>query len=305
VVRRRRTTKKKSLLKTTKMTHNIIGDRTRKSKFDPDLARRVNEEAEREERQRKIEEAKRRAAGLPPEPKPVTPPAVPPAPEASTSFTGQYLLMPRTSTYALGLHELQEACEREKNQNQQQITLPDNRKVYRANTFLENIMARMNDWEILVNPDGSERTPEDRKRYFTTWLDSSCGIAYQKGSTKLKLQLVCPELMGIAKDFAQAFLPVNYASFRGDVTLDSGSDNFVRDGWLALLEGKEDVYTQYLKVLKEIVGKKITPDFWARSKYGLKTDELRAVCVSYLDYSSVADGGNSLDNGGRFLRGSS
>jgi hypothetical protein len=274
----------------------IIGDRTRKSKFNPDLARRVNEEAEREERQRKIEKAKRRAARLPPEPKP----DIPPVAEASTSFTVQYLLMPQTSTYALGLHELQEACEREKNQNQQQITLPDNRKVYRANTFLENIMARMNDWETLVNPDGSERTPEDRKRYFTTWLDSSCGIAYQKGSTVLKLQLVCPELMGIAKDFAQAFLPVNYASFRGDVTLDSGSENFVRDVWLALLEGKEDVYTQYLKVLKEIVGKKITPDFWKRQN--TETDELRAVYVNNLDLNSGADGYNYLVINGRFLR---
>ncbi|MBI4739510.1 hypothetical protein HY772_08295 [Candidatus Woesearchaeota archaeon] len=276
----------------------IIGERTRKSRFDPDLARRVNEEVEREERQRKLEEAKRRAAGLPPETPPV--PDIPPAVGASSNFTDDYILMPPANTYALGLHGLQEACTAENNQNQPQIVLPDGRKVYRANTFLENILARMNGWETLRDPNGNERTVDERKRYFNTWLDSSCGIAYQKKSTKLKLQLVCPPLMGIAKDFNEAFLPVDYTSFNDDVTLDSSSNNFARDGWLALLEGKEDVYQNYLGVLKAITGRDIVPYFWERQN--TEKSELRAVYVDDIDSDSNAIDDSSLSYGGRFLR---
>ena len=38
----------------------MLGDGRRKSKFDPDLARRVNEESEIEARQKKIDELKRK-----------------------------------------------------------------------------------------------------------------------------------------------------------------------------------------------------------------------------------------------------
>ena len=230
-------------------------------------------------------------------------PAIPPDPlPASPNFTGNYILMPKTSsTYALGLHALQEACIQENNQNQPQIVIPDNRKVYRANTFLENILARMNDWETLRDSNGNKRTPKDRKRYFNTWLNSSGGIVYQSNSTKLKLQLVCPQLMGIAKDFSKKFLPVDYNSFSGDATLDRSSPNFVRDGWLALLEGKTDVYANYFKMLKEIAEREINPKFWAYSKEHSKGDDLLAVYVNSFGYSGVV-GSNFLNLSGRFLR---
>ncbi|MBI4980663.1 hypothetical protein HZC30_03860 [Candidatus Woesearchaeota archaeon] len=222
------------------------------------------------------------------------------SPASSNLITDRYILMPKASTYALGLHTLQEACVAERNQHQPQLILPDQRKVYRANTFLENILARMNDWDTLRDSNGKERTLEDRKRYFTTWLDSSCGVAYNSKSTKLKLNLQCQELMGIAKDFNEAFLSVDYASFAGDVTLDSSSQNFVRDAWLALLEEKTDVYQSYLGVLKAITGRDIIPGFWKGQN--TEKDELRAVFVSYLDYVSYAGGGKDLYDVGRFLR---
>ena len=72
----------------------IIGDRNRKSRFDPDLAERVNKEVEEEERKeelkRKLEEARRRTAGLPPAPPAALPPATPPAPSSIVSL-GDYI----------------------------------------------------------------------------------------------------------------------------------------------------------------------------------------------------------------------
>ncbi len=235
-----------------------------------------------------------------PKAKPVqgTPPITTPA-VSSPEFTGEYILMPQTRTYALGVHTLQEACVAENNHNQPQYTLPDGSIIYRPNIFLENILARAHDFNTLTNPDGTQRTMEERLRYFNTWLDSSCGIAYQAKTTKLKLSLQCPQLISIDPNFAEAFLPVDYASFQG-TELDSSSPNFVRDGWMTLLEGKTDVYNEYLSVLKAAKGTDIIPTFWVQQNTA--EDQLRAVYVSGLDDDSLAYGDCSLYSSGRFLR---
>ena len=223
----------------------------------------------------------------------------PPSPN-SIIYQGDHTLMPQTNTYALGVHALQEQCQRDNNQNHPQFDLPNGRKVYRPKTFLENILLRMDDWETLENPDGSDRTLDERKRYFTTWLDSSCGIAYEKSTTNLKLRLQCPELIGIDKNFSEESLPIDYSSFINDVALDGSSQTFARDGWLALLEGKEAVYTKYLKVLKEIKGNDITPNFWKRQN--CSKDNLRAVYVNNLIDLSFANGDYVLNNDGCFVQ---
>ncbi len=69
----------------------IIGDRNRKSNYNPDLARQVNEEAEEEERKRRMEELKRGKAGLPPVPEPAVPPVSPPPNPTIVSAAGDYL----------------------------------------------------------------------------------------------------------------------------------------------------------------------------------------------------------------------
>lgn len=216
-----------------------------------------------------------------------------------------YVLMPQSNTYALGMHALQKACEAEKNPHQPQIALSDGRKVYRSNTFLENILARLEDYNTLTNASGSQRTMEERLRYFNTWLDSCCGIAYKVGSPKLKLKYVCPKLVGISKDFSKGFLPIYYAFFKEDVELDRSSPNFVREGWIDLLEGQEKVYREYLAVLKEIKKQEIIPNFWVLDQDSLKADKLRAVYVSDLDSNSIAYGNGNLGNDSRFLRHSS
>jgi len=229
-----------------------------------------------------------------------TPPTHTPTSPNSIIYQGDHTLMPKADTYALGLYALQEQCQRDNNQNHPQFTLPNGSRVYRPKTFLENILLRMDDWETKVNPDGSDRTEDERKRYFNTWLDSSCGIAYEKSTTNLKLRLQCPELIGIDKNFSEESLPIDYSSFINDVALDGSSKTFARDGWLALLEDKEDVYTDYLKVLKEIEGKDITPNFWKRQN--CSKDNLRAVYVNNLNYDSDANGNVSLGYDGCFVQ---
>jgi len=274
---------------------NTIGDRKRVSRFDPDLAAKVVAEEERLERAAKL----RQKLGKE-NPVPATEHAAEPAtPPSSIAVAGEYILMSQTSTYALGMHALQEACQKKHNPNQPKITLPNGREVYRSNTFLENILARINDYETLQNPDGSVRTMDQRLTLFNTWLDSCCGIAYKAKTTKLKLNLTCPQLIGIAKDFAGKYLPVDYAHFPHQVELDSSSKTFIRDGWLALLEGKTDVYEHYLAVLKTIKGLDIIPNFGVRKN--IAEDELRAVFVNSLDNFSFAIGFNNLFYYGRFL----
>ena len=225
-----------------------------------------------------------------------TPPIIPPA--SSSVSSGGYILMPQTNTYALGVHALQEACIAENNPHQPKVVI-NGREVYRANTFLENILARMTDFNTLANPDGTPRNMEERLKYFNTWLDSCCGVAYQAKTTKLKLGLQCPELICIAKDFVNGFLPVDYANFQG-IELDSSSKTFARDGWMALLEGKTDVYTEYLQALKAAKGRDVIPNVWIQKN--TNEDQLRAVYVLNLDNNSYANGINGLSNSGRFLR---
>ena len=220
------------------------------------------------------------------------------APVASTAFSGRSILMPQKRTYALGVSFLQEVCVAENNQHQPKVII-SGREIYRSNTFLENILARIIDFNTLTNLDGILRSTKDRLRYFNTWLDSCCGIAYQAETTKLKLSLQCPELIRIHSGFAEPFLSVDYASFQG-IELNSSSPNFVRDAWMTLLEGKTDVYNEYLSVLKAATGKEITPNFWVQRN--TTTDELRAALVNSLSNDSSVDGGNLLYSGGRFLR---
>ena len=220
------------------------------------------------------------------------------APAASTAFSGRSILMPQVDTYALGVEALRNACVAENNPRQPKVVI-DGRELYRPNTFLENIEARITDFNTLTNPDGTPRSMEERLRYFSTWLDSCCGVAYQAKTTKLKLGLQCPQLIGIVKDFADRFLPVDYASFQG-IELDSNNKTFARDARMTLLEGKTDVYTEYLQVLKAAKGKEVIPGFWVQQNTGV--DQLQAAYVNLLGNYSIANGYNLLNNLGRFLR---
>ena len=203
-------------------------------------------------------------------------------------IAGRYILMPRTSTYALGIDALRKI----------------GKKPF---TFREKIQARVEAYE------------SGDHRLFDTWLDSSCGIAYKKGTTKFKLVLDCKQLCDLSPDFSQFYLPVKYDKIDG-VELDSGkrvmrktakyntlltkAEIQEHPAWLevvgdkALLKAYTDiVFNEYEKKYRK---KDVLMGFYVGQKTA--EDELRAVFVGSLNGGSNADGYYGLYSGGRFLR---
>ena len=91
----------------------------------------------------------------------------------------EHILMPKTSTYALGVYALRDAYLRGGCSDQ---PLFDN--LVRPLTFRENILARVEDYERIVGSDGKGRDKKERLRLFEIWLDSCTGIGYKAGTTK-------------------------------------------------------------------------------------------------------------------------
>jgi|GEM_PF-879683 len=217
-----------------------------------------------------------------------TPPRTAPTPD--TLIAGKYILMPQTSTYALGVDALR--------------TL--DKKTF---TFKENILARVEAYE------------SGDHRLFDTWLDSCTGIAYKKGTTKFKIINVCSELSGIAKEFNQFFLPTNYGKIDG-VELDSDSRVFGKSAkynslltkaeivehpaWLAVVDNDKVLLKNYTDIVfTAYAARHRATDklmgFYVREKTA--TDELRALFVYDLFSYSYANGLNGLNLSGRFLAG--
>ncbi len=212
-----------------------------------------------------------------------------------TNIQKNYVLMDIFPTYALSLDALRQAYQQEKNDCHSRFALQNG--IYRPLTFKENIEARVNDFETLENPDGTQRTEDERLRLFQTWLNSCCGIIYQAKTTKLKLRFICPELINIDPNFNQKFLQVSYDEYQADATLDSDEQTFVEKGWRTLLEEDGNLYEQYLGIISSKSG---DPNFMVQKK--VSTDELRAVCLNGLYFSSYAYGFSDLNYYCRFVR---
>ncbi len=234
-----------------------------------------------------------------------TPPRVDPAPDVRTPpratatpsspddplIAGKYILMPQTSTYALGVDALRK------------------KGAKRPFTFKENIQARVEAYE------------SGDHRLFETWLDSCTGIAYKAGTTKFKIVPNCEQLRNIPKDFSQAFMPINYAKIDG-IELDSGSTLFGKraiyntrltkaqivehPAWLATVEDDKALLKTYTDIVFAAYASRYSASdklmcFWVRQD--TSTDELRAAFVHNLSNNSYASGSINLNNGGRFLLG--
>ena len=199
-------------------------------------------------------------------------------------IAGKYILMPEARTYALGVEGLRQAS------------------VERPFTFKENLQARV------------EADESGDHQLFDTWLDSCTGIAYKAGTTKFKLIPACAELIGINKDFSHSFLSVEYNTIAG-VELDSSTGKYNRlltkaeilkhPAWHVLVEDDKTL----LKAYTDIVFKAFASKYSSRDELlgfymreNTPTNELRAVFVHDLDYSSGANGSGSLNGSGRFLR---
>ena len=213
-------------------------------------------------------------------------------------ITGIYELMPQADKYALGVEAVRNAA-----------TLnPMHKGIYRPLTFKENIEARVNDYNILKNPDGSERTAEDRARFFNTWIDSCTGIAFKKGSPLFKIINECSELITIDSAFNEEYLPVDYSKLQGN-ELDSSKGTYDKgltkeqviehESWIAALQGDKSLLKNYAEIVFNVKKGNELMGFYVRSNTG--NDELRALCVGSLAGDSNA-GDWYLNGDARFLR---
>ena len=91
-------------------------------------------------------------------------PAHPSEPVIAKNIDREYVLMPPTKTYALGVDALRKSYENGDCPLQPIYTKPDGSRIVRPLTFKENLQARVEDYNILNNPDGSAKTDNERLR---------------------------------------------------------------------------------------------------------------------------------------------
>ena len=213
------------------------------------------------------------------------------------NIRARYELMAQADKYALGVEAVRTSA-----------TLnPQHNGIYRPLTFKENIEARVNDYNILKNPDGSERTAEDRARFFNTWIDSCTGIAFKKGSPLFKIINECSELITIDSAFNEEYLPVDYSKLQGN-ELDSSKGTYDKgltkeqviehESWNAAV-GDKSLLKNYAEIVFNVKKGNELMGFYVRSNTG--NDELRALCVGSLAGDSNA-GDWYLNGDARFLR---
>jgi len=217
---------------------------------------------------------------------------------------GEYVLMPQTDTYALGVEALRQIGQK-------------------PLTFKETILARVEAYE------------SGDKSLFDTWLDSCTGIVYKSGTTKFKIVPNCEQLRTISKDFSGAFLPITYDAINASIerretsddnlsptmyatidlpeldstrgkynTLLTYAESLEHPGWLAALEGDRELLKTYTNIVSSVRAAKYGASdklmgFLVRQN--TPTDELNAAFVHSLNYNSNAVGSSSLVSNGRFL----
>ena len=249
-------------------------------------------------------------------PKPEPSPS--PAPiQDSNDIQGSYILMSQTDTYAEGVHNLREACQSENNQAHPKFTRKiywpgssdphlarsNGSKIYRPLSFKENLQARVEDY------GGHFTDDPERLRLFGKWIDSCCGVAYKKGTSRFKLIPVCAKLVTLDKDFDSASLPINYSSLQG-VELDKDDAKYrqllTKDevlnhpAWLAAVEEDKALLKAYADIIFNEIDGDRAMGFWPLDSWN--NDQLRALFVNNLDKNSIANGNVNLNCSGSFLR---
>jgi hypothetical protein len=199
------------------------------------------------------------------------------------NITKQYDLV-KEDTYGKASYNLIQSATSE----QPQFTLEDGSKIYRPNTFKENLIARI-----------------DNPEFFKYMLDSCTGIAYNKGTSLVKINPITKELITLDKDFNGYSIDIIYNDFKGEeIDVDKISK---KDKWLVAMGGREDkenveVYYGYkaklIEFQEDIYERKLSENekdslmnFYTLNN--LSKDQLRAV------YVFSGGQGNSGVGGGR------
>ena len=228
------------------------------------------------------------------------------------SIEGIYTLMGTTNTYALGVGALREACKKESNSPHPTFIRGDGTILYRPLTFRENILARVTDFNKKLDPSGAERSLDDRLRLFGRWLDSCTGVAYQAGTSSMKVIPTCRNLIEIESSFKEHYVAVDYASIDG-MEIDRSKEKYnqpltqeeviVHPAWLAAVDGDKELLKEYAGIVFAQLKEKYQRDTGMRFRVRdtTATDELRALLVYDLDSISSADGSSDLGIIGSFL----
>ncbi len=199
-------------------------------------------------------------------------------------------------------------------------------EVYRPFTFKEGIKARVDDYNTLQNPNGSDRTLDERLHLFTSWNDSCTGAAYKAGTTKFKIIPVCEPLILIERDYNEGFLAVAYTGLTG-VELDSKpgilnvrtrkckyGEHLTKqqieehDAWRAAVEGDVALLKEYRDIVFVALQQRNANNQMPEKAMGFyvrpntDTDELKALLVDNLGNYSDANGNFSLGVSGSFVR---
>ena len=231
---------------------------------------------------------------------PRTPP--PPPDIIPSALDGDYILMPETRTYALGVQALRESYDCGECPAQPTFVFAGN-SIVRPLTFKENIEARVTKYE-------NNQSREERLRLLYKWLDSVTGVVYKKNKSTFKIVPLCEQLVTIASDFAQTHISIDYNTVLG-IELDKSKGKYntvltkdevlVHPGWKAAVEND----TALLRAYRDIVFAEkadATKLMAFRVIDNLDVDQLRALYVNNLYDSSNANGSNDLVINGYFLR---
>lgn len=131
---------------------------------------------------------------------------------------------------------------------------------------------------------------------------------YKAKTTKFKIITECSELINIASNFNEHYLPINYDSING-IELDSEKGIYNQlltpqqilehPAWNTTVQDKSLLKTYIDLVFKLNPGDE-RMGFWVEQN--TKKDELRALCVGNVDNNSSASGYDYLSDDAYFLR---
>src|SRR3989344_1807040 len=223
---------------------------------------------------------------------------------SSSAAIGRYDLVSASSWFS-GLQELRRQGSGK--------TIAINGQTYvRPFTLKENLQARIEDYNTLTNPDGAQRTEEERIRFFNTWLDSCAGIHYLARTTRFKLILSSNELITLAQAPINEYSSVPYAQTLG-TELNSSLGKYNQDlsraevleqpAWLIAVEEDRTLLGEAFDVMRTV--KKAPADWNGMGFYvypNKTQNELRSLFTNHRGRGGRADGGNLLNRDGRFLR---
>ena len=192
-------------------------------------------------------------------------------------------------------------------------TIAINGQTYvRPFTMKENLQARIEDYNTLTNTDGTQRTEEERKRFFITWLDSCSGTHYLANTTRFKIIPRSNELITLAQAPTKEYLSVPYAQTSGtelNSTRSKYNQNLSRaevlkhPAWLAAVEEDQVLLGEAFDIMGAVNN---APADWKGMGFFVypdKTqDELRPLFVNGQDGCGNAIGRNLLYDDGRLLR---